>query len=143
MDTELKHYGILGMKWGIRRTERQLARARGRVTELEQELERKTGGKILSSNGKPKTINEMTDSELQQVVNRLNLERRYNELVPEDVSRGKRFFKSLGNDVLIPGLKSAGKTVATAAFTKVMEDAVTKATGIEFKKDKKDKSDKS
>lgn len=25
----LTHYGILGMKWGVRRTEAQLARARG------------------------------------------------------------------------------------------------------------------
>lgn len=30
-EEELEHYGIKGMKWGVRRTEAQLARARGKV----------------------------------------------------------------------------------------------------------------
>lgn len=33
-NNELKHYGVLGMKWGIRRTEAQLGRATKRVERL-------------------------------------------------------------------------------------------------------------
>ena len=40
---ELTHYGILGMKWGVIRTEAQLARARGSTkSEKEQTKNNKT-----------------------------------------------------------------------------------------------------
>ena len=51
----LQHYGILGMKWGVRRTPAQLTRANGRA------------GKTESSD----EIKKMSDSELRSKINRL------------------------------------------------------------------------
>lgn len=132
----LTHHGIKGMRWGIRRTEAQLARARGKVEELERKLEAKGGTpKSSSSNSDstPKSVKDMSYEELQQTVNRLNLEQRYSQLKPEKVSLGKRFMKSLGNDVLVPAIKDSSKEVAKNLF----KDAMTKAIESQVKKAKK------
>lgn len=43
-------------------------------------------GKVKFKNAK-----ELSDDELMAVVNRLNMEKRYNELMPKEISRGKKF----------------------------------------------------
>lgn len=43
-------------------------------------------GKVKFKNAK-----ELSDDELINVVNRLNMEKRYNELMPKEISRGKKF----------------------------------------------------
>ena len=43
-------------------------------------------GKVKFKNAK-----ELSDDELRDVVNRLNMEKRYNELMPKEISRGKKF----------------------------------------------------
>ncbi len=43
-------------------------------------------GKVKFKNAK-----ELSDDELRDVVNRLNMEKRYSELMPKEISRGKKF----------------------------------------------------
>jgi hypothetical protein len=129
----LTHHGIKGMRWGIRRTEAQLARARGKVEELEKKLEAKGGQpKSPSTNTSQatKSVKDMSYDELQQVVNRLNLEQRYSQLKPEKVSLGKRFMNSLGKDVILP----AAREVAKEALKVVFKDATDKAIKKQIKK---------
>ena len=64
----LAHYGILGMKWGVRRTPAQLARARGRYkTDKSHEDYKKAHTS--------KSIKSMSDAELRNRLNRLQMER--------------------------------------------------------------------
>lgn len=68
MDTNsLAHYGILGMRWGVRRTPEQLERA-----------SRKAPGKELS---------ELSDEEVQARIDRINLERRYKDLTKPEAQK--------------------------------------------------------
>lgn len=76
MSNTLVHYGILGMKWGIRRTPAQLSRDRG------------TSKK---SSSEKKNVKEMSDEELRKVVNRLQMERQYSQLSADNVSKGKEY----------------------------------------------------
>lgn len=72
---ELYHYGVLGMKWGKRRSEAELARAR--------KSRAKNDAKTLS------------DDELRKRVNRLQLEQQYSKLTGTDVSKGKQYAKKI------------------------------------------------
>lgn len=98
----LVHYGIKGMKWGVRRTEAQLARARGNKSSSETESE--DYKKAHSS----KSVKSMSDAELRNRLNRLQMEQQYERLNPQTVNRGKE---------IVNKILKAGTTVATVTTT--------------------------
>lgn len=75
----LIHYGILGMKWGRRRTKEQLARAR-----------KSKGGSASNPKTTKESIKKMSDDELRRKLNRLQMEQQYAKLSGADVNRGKQ-----------------------------------------------------
>lgn len=110
---ELVHHGIKGMKWGVRRTEAQLARARGN-TKSDEKTSSTSTKKAEST--KRKKMSEMSDEELRRVVNRLQLEQQYRNLNPEKVSAGKKFANKVVKDIVIP----VTTEVARNEFRKVL-----------------------
>lgn len=70
LEQELKHYGIKGMKWGVRRDDRQLRRARGDISE----------DFIVSRRNKKKPIPQLSNAQLKALNERLQLERTNNDL---------------------------------------------------------------
>lgn len=129
MSQMLKHYGILGMKWGVRRTEAQLARARGKTkSEKEDEASAK---KSTDSGGKTSTkkkISEMTDDELRDKIARLNLEKQYKQLFsemnPVPKKKGEEFIKRV--------IAKSGENIATQATTYLMGVGTNKLLGMIF-----------
>ena len=85
---ELYHYGVLGMKWGVRRSESQLARARGKNAKSEPHEDYK---KVHTK----KKVSTMSDAELRNRLNRLQMEQQYAKLSGTDVSAGKKFVNRL------------------------------------------------
>lgn len=137
----LAHYGIRGMKWGVRRYQNK----DGSLTAAGKKRYSGDGGNAgttkstTSSSSGRKKVSEMTDDELNRAVRRLQLEQQYRQLNPERVSAGQKFVSKVAKDVIIP----AATTVARNAVQKVMQDAVSKALKTDIKIDndnkKKDK----
>lgn len=121
MSDLLKHYGILGMKWGIRRTPEQLARARGVMNEsgkISRELRGISGRFRPKASAATKSrVSKMSDDDLRKSVARMNLERSYLSLSGNDVSRGQERFDRI-LDVTAGVLAIGSSSVAIAMALK-------------------------
>lgn len=103
MDNQLTHYGIKGMKWGVRR--------RRKSTPSSPSADYTKAKQI-----KKKRISEMSNDELKALTQRLQLEKQYRDLSPDVVNRGKNEVQQI--------LKNAAKQTATNFISKGMTKAV-------------------
>lgn len=113
----LAHHGILGMKWGIRRSESQLARGRS-VNSSDNKNEVSTRKTAV------KNRRTMSDTELKKRIERLKLEREFKNLTEDDVAPGKKYVSEI--------LATSGKKALTMAAVGTMTYAVKTAMTKEF-----------
>lgn len=123
MENELYHFGIKGMRWGVRRYQNpdgSLTNAGKKRLKKGQTSNEKTDSSNKSStkSSSTKTVKDMSDDELRQAINRLQLEQQYKNLSPKNVSKGKKFVDTVANDVLKPAAIDMGKQVAKSLMTK-------------------------
>ena len=109
MDNTLMHYGIKGMKWGIRRTPEQLGHKprSNRVSNYVQRKRNAHNPDLPHYNKKASEVyrdmDQMTDQELQKAINRLNMQQQVKRMNPDVVQQGqsamKRYAAVLGSVV--------------------------------------------
>ena len=92
-DGFLEHYGVKGMKWGVRRTDAQLARAAGRKPKPEPSADAKR-----VANLRAKKTYSLTNAELKAINERLNLEQNYMRLGGPKGTKLKRMGKKFLNN---------------------------------------------
>lgn len=100
-NNELYHYGVLGMKWGVRRSPSQLGhkiriKRKKKPSEPVHEDYKKAHSK--------KSVSSMSDAELRNRNNRLQMERQYAQLTQKK-SKGKK---------VVTGLIATAGTIAAA-----------------------------
>ena len=105
-NNELYHYGVLGMKWGVRKSRGGGVSKTGRRGRAIKE--RPPAHEDYNKAHSKKSVREMSDAELRSRINRLDMERRYQELNPSTKNRGRKYVNSI--------IKT-GTTIATATGT--------------------------
>lgn len=137
MEYELYHWGIKGMKWGIRRFQNKDGSLTPAGRKRYSDGSDGTSGQSKTAN-KPKSVKDMSDDELRTKVNRLaleknalDLERQVSSLSPQKVAKGQGFVQKIGKEVIGPALLSAGRT----QLTNFLNDRLSKALGLNSKDD--------
>lgn len=97
-NSELQHYGILGMKWGIRRDRGSDGRVTGRGRPTDEAIKD-------TRRQDSKNRRSLSDDQLLAKISRLEKEKRLRELTDEEIDPGKKASKEI--------LLSAGKRTAT------------------------------
>lgn len=88
----LAHWGVRGMKWGVRRSDAALAKAAAARGDSPDAIRAQ---ETLRSIRSKKSLSGVSDSDLQHLVNRLNLEKRYSEVDPSSFEKGHKAVKTL------------------------------------------------
>ena len=137
--TTIKHYGIKGQRWGIRRTLAQLGhlvktgytKASSSLKEANDKRKKKIAEKkTAAAAAKPKSLQEMSDAEIRKCIDRMQLEKQYKglyrELHPKQIAAGEKFMKS-AKSVLGESMKNIGGQTATYIMGQEMNKLLKKA----------------
>lgn len=117
-DNELYHYGVKGMKWGVRRTAAQLGhlvkKGASKIKDRISESNEKRKIRKQNEANKRKPVSEMTDDELKQRLNRLDMEKRYSDYMKTLNPKKESRVKKVVGEILSSGIK----TISNAGIQK-------------------------
>lgn len=138
MDNSLKHHGIKGQKWGVRRTPAQLGHApsgsKNHGTNGESSGKNGDNKPQKSAGKSAKHTRSMSDDELRERINRLNMKEQYENLVARQKQRHTGTVKNL----LGEAAESFGQKALGLAVDKLIDKIKSDKHKLDWKQSERD-----
>ncbi len=112
--SDLYHYGILGMKWGVRRTPGQLGHRQTLHEEAKNRIVRSSGSRNSETLRKARgeDISKLSNQQLRDYNDRLNLEQNFARLTEGKVKQGKDWIaKTIISGIIVGTVAQVTKSV--------------------------------
>lgn len=116
MNNYLQHFGIIGMKWGVRRTPEQLGKPRSTKQQLKDEEKKEIARRAEIS----KARRTLSPDTIKKQVERLQMEKKLKDLTDADIAPGRKVVR----EVLATSGKATAITVTTAAAMFAVKKAI-------------------
>ena len=137
---EIWHYGILGMKWGVRRDRKvgttPSSNGGSKLSKWAQRKEKEKQARADRASA-IKRLDTMSDEELKARVNRINLEKQYKEYVdklyPQKKSAVRSFLQKAAGQLLTNVVNKTTEQIATNIAAKLKKDEKDKITKTKIK----------
>lgn len=117
----LSHHGVPGMRWGVRRS-------RPKSSSGIRLFGKKKKNRSTHVTPVKKTVRDMSDSDIQKAISRMELEKRYNDLLSSQnrvqVSKGRQIVNSI--------LESSAKNIGTQVLNYAAGSTINSIAGKEI-----------
>lgn len=113
-DADISHFGVLGMKWGVRKKNPQSVSRK----EQKRRANKKTAPDYNESEFiRNRSVKSMSDANLKKAINRMQLEKQYLQLTHDEKSYARKTGEQFVNS-LVNSLTSSGTQLLVNEITK-------------------------
>ena len=125
MYNDLQHHGIKGQKWGVRRFQNKdgSLTAAGKSRKRNDNFDNTPTHEDHKKAHDKTSVKQMSDKELRDRINRLNMERQYSQLTQSEQNAGVKFVKN----VLINAAQQTASKYVSQYMNKGVEYIISKA----------------
>lgn len=114
-DSDIMHFGVLGMKWGVRRKKNSVSRK-----EQKKRANKKTSRDYNETEFlRKRKVKSLSNAQLKKAITRMQLEQQYKQLSKKDRSKLQQIGEKFLNDLMTSSTQIAVNTISKSVKTKL------------------------